>query len=311
MTRELAPWENASPGTRELMAIFEGSNSPPLHELGVVGARSATSAASRFLQGPATDVAHIQDLVIERDGTAMSIRIYHPSPAESLPLIVYMHGGGWVTGDLEVVDGPCRRLALGTRSVVVSIDYRRSPETRAPGAVTDLRAAVEWCHAQRALLGARESGLSLVGDSAGAHLIACLLVSEVVPAVTAAVLMYPPISPPGPERSGSFVTFATSPVLSADTMEWFWHQHLGDAKPDIDLTDVSSVNAFPRTLLISAGVDVLRDEGLEFAAELRSISPEVQVINYPDLAHGFFWMDRFIPEAVTVVDQIADFLGRR
>jgi len=304
----LSPWEGASSETRSLISVFESSDSPPLHHLGVEGARAATLSASRFLQGPKPDVAQVRDLLIEHAGIAIPMRVYHPAPGDSLPLIVYVHGGGWVTGDLDVVDGPCRRLALGTQSVVVSIDYRLSPETPSPGAVADVHSTVDWCDTHRDSLGARDAGMSLIGESAGAHLIACLLVRHSIPAVTSVVLMYPPISPPESSRSGSYESFAGSPILSADTMTWFWSQHLPQGTPSIDLTDLSALRDFPRTLLISAGIDILRDEGLDFATRLRSIGTQVEVIEYPELAHGFLWMDRFIPEATSVVGEIARFL---
>lgn len=311
MTVNLTTWDHATAETRGLFAVFEGSESPPLHHLGVEGARSVSSAAARFLQGPPHEVARVRDLVIERDGCTVPARIYHPAPGTALPLIVYVHGGGWVTGDLDVVDGPCRRLAVGTNSVVVSLDYRRSPETRGPGAVDDVSAAARWCAEHRADLGASATGLTLMGDSAGAHLIACALVRDQLPEVTSAVLLYPPIAPHAGERLGSYADFAGSPILSADTMDWFWSQHLDGGATAVDLTDLGEVSSFPRTLMVSAGIDVLRDEGLDFVSRLRTAGAEVEVLDYPCLAHGFFWMDRFIPEALAVVSAVGEFLDRR
>jgi hypothetical protein len=131
------------PDVQALLDQFEAQGLPPFNEMSVPQARDV-AGAFRDLQGEPEPVAQIRDILVPGPAGELPVRIYHPAPGTALPLLVYFHGGGWVIGNIEVVDKPCRALANASRCVVASTEYRLSPETKFPGPVEDCYAATRW-----------------------------------------------------------------------------------------------------------------------------------------------------------------------
>lgn len=303
--------EQPAPEVARLLELFVAAGAAPLHELGVAGARAVTSDSARSLQGPKVEVASVVDLTVPGPAGRIGVRVYHPAPGESLPLLVYVHGGGWVTGDLDVVDGPCRRLAVGSHCVVASIDYRRSPESPFPGPLDDVYAATRWLVSHSDELGATSEAPALVGDSAGGTLVAAAALAArdrgdlTIGSVT---LLYPPLAPVGDSAFASYRTNSENPVLSAETMAWFWDQYLpmGSTEALAYPMLADSLAGLPPMLVVTAGLDVLRDEGRAFARRAMGAGVDTTLLDLPGLNHGFFWMDRFLPQAGTLVQQIVE-----
>ncbi len=192
-------------------------------------------------------------------------------------LVIYYHGGGWTIGDLETHDPFCRRLALDAEATVVAIDYRLGPEHRFPAAAEDCIAATRWILEHRASFPGSDA-LFVAGDSAGGNLAAVVsnaLATERAGAIRGQLLIYPAVrhcTPP----TASMMENARGHVLTYELMRWFWRNYLGEAREtadgDIDPRATPLLHPLPAdlppALVITAGLDPLRDEGAEYAQKL-------------------------------------------
>lgn len=296
---------------RRLLDRFEEVGVRPFDEIGVLRAR-ATVAASVSLQGAPEEVERVADLLVAGSEGELPARLYHPGGDGHPPLLVYFHGGGWVTGSVDVADAPCRALANATGCAVVSVEYRLSPETKFPGPAEDCHAATRWLAEHAGALGADPRRLVLCGDSAGANLAAAVTLmirDRGGPDVALQVLMYPTLAPIAHRELDSHRDNAEGYGLRRSEMEWFWGHYL--RRPE-DGTDpyaapllAPDLSGLPPALLVIPEFDVLRDEGLAYAQRLRGAGVPVEVLEYPGLIHGFFWMGRVLDEARHVSAEIA------
>lgn len=231
------------------------------------------------------------------------VRIYYGlNPERSgVPLIVYLHGGGFVLCDLDSHDACCRRLANGVGAIVVSVDYRLAPEHRFPAAVEDARAATRWVADKGVDLGGDTSRLVLAGDSAGANLaaVACMVARDRGgPSIAFQVLIYPVVDqrrkPPGPR------TRSAPGVLTLEHQRWFTEQYLG---PDGDRLNalaspiLGELAGLPPAHIVTGELDPLREQGEDFAERLRAAGTPATVRQYPGMFHGFFNLPDDIPLA--------------
>jgi acetyl esterase len=251
------------------------------------GRRVFAGLIDLFGQGP--EVQRIEDRTIA-DGVA--IRVYVPSAAARLPIVVYFHGGGWVLGDLDTHDTLCRRLSVAAKAVVVSVAYRRSPEFPYPAAVEDCYAATRYAALHAAEWGGDPHGLMVAGDSAGGTLavgVALQARDRSGPALCGQILIYPAIEPRCDSRS--YRQFADGHGLTRSAMVWFWQQYLGahfeTAAAYAAPVRAVSLAGLPPTHLVMAEYDVLHDEGVDFAARLRSAGVPTTSRCYPGMIHGF------------------------
>ncbi len=123
----------------------------------------------RDLQGEPEAVGEARDILVPGPAGMLPVRVYHPAPGEARPLVVYFHGGGWVIGDVEIVDKPCRALANVSRCVVASVNYRLSPELKFPAPAEDCYAATNWLAEHAAEIGSDPNAVAVAGDSAGGN----------------------------------------------------------------------------------------------------------------------------------------------
>lgn len=239
-------------------------------------------------------VSHIADHVIDGPGGPMTLRLYHPHPDTTLPIIVFFHGGGWVSCGLETHDNLCRRLANLSACAVVSVDYRLAPEAPFPAALDDARAALQWVHAQATQLSIDPHRLAVCGDSAGGNLaVACTLLArdpaENLPRISHQLLFYPVID--AACATPSFDTYATGYLLTGDMMRWFWKQYLySPADRDNPLATpalANNLSDLPGATIITAQCDPLADEGAMYAKRLLQADVPVQFKNWEGVFHGF------------------------
>lgn len=295
----------------EVRALFEKMRQYPIagyDELGVEKARALVESSTRA-QGEPRELPSVTDLeVTGRDGTDIPVRLYRTA-AHRPNLIVYLHGGGWVTGSIDGSDPTCRSIADVTGCAVASVDYRRAPEFRYPVALHDGEDAMIGLSDRRADLALDESRLILMGDSAGAQL-AISIAAGHPSLVTDLVALYPAISPPSHPFTGSWAANADDPVLSARTMHWFWQQYLGD-DPE-SLHEIAAVSHrhrdLPRTLIATCGLDVLADEGLAFGDELLSAGVDVTRVHYEGMVHGFLSLAKFLPTVHEALRTLSEWL---
>lgn len=235
-----------------------------------------------------------QDLAIRGPGGDVRVRLYKPTAAPDLPLVVHFHGGGFVLCDLDTHDGMCSELANASGCAVASVEYRLAPETRFPGPLEDCYAALEQLAGRAASLGCDPGRLAVCGDSAGGNLataVAMLARDRKGPKLRYQAMIYPALDP-GCETA-SMQEFATGYMLTRDIMKWFWAQYLSgpaDAKNPLAAPIVASaadLAGLPPATILTAEYDLPRDEGEAYAGKLRAAGVPVIARRYLGMIHGF------------------------
>jgi acetyl esterase len=245
-------------------------------------------------------VESAKDIQVKGATGPLAARVYRVSPEKS-PTVVFFHGGGWVAGDLETHDRQARLLAIETGAVVVSVDYRRPPETRFPGAFEDGFAATRDVIARIAEFGGDVARVGVAGDSAGGNLAAAVAIAcrDGGIDLAAQLLVYPVTDAAGSfadakenARFASRTENAEGYFLSRAAMEWFAGHYLGEPKQGDDWR-VSPLRAKTHAGLAPATVctawfDPLRDEGKAYADALRAAGVVTKYHHGAGLIHGYF-----------------------
>lgn len=261
---------------------------PPPPHVALTLVRAAADAAMIDASPPA--VHTVLDLSAPAHDRAVPMRLYRPYGHDRLPVIVFVHGGGFVWGSIQTHDGICRRLCIASGVAVVSIGYRLAPETRYPGAVLDVHAALTNLRLRGAEFGLDMSRYAMCGDSAGGNLALAATAQDLLcghkPSHLA--LVYPAIDPACDTES--FNIFKDGPVLTREAMRWFWSCYLQgtDTKCSILHSPLNaSLSGFPPTWIGTAEFDPLRDEGEALAEHLAASGVPVTVERYLGAVHGF------------------------
>ncbi len=280
---------------------------PPLNEMSPVDARVAAEGFAA-LGGDGDPVASEETRSVPGPHGPVPVRIYTPAGDGPLPALVYIHGGGWVLGDLQMTDAICRTVANRAGCVVVSVDYRLSPEYKFPIPLDDCYAAFTWVAENAASIGVDPSRIAIGGDSAGGNLSAAITLrarDEDGPAIVFQLLVYPVTN--HDFGTGSYEVNRDGYLLTKDMMVWFWDHYLNDAS-DSDNPLVSPLRAkdlegLPPAFVLTAEFDPLRDEGEAYAARLAEAGVPVSHVRYDGLIHGFWPMLAVIPAATTAADE--------
>jgi acetyl esterase len=256
----------------------------------------------------------VRALTAEGPHGPIPLRLYrHGEGSSQRPVLVYFHGGGWVIGDLDTHDTLCRQLALASGCVVVSVDYRMGPEHPFPAAVDDACAATRWVAAQAAALGLDATRLAVGGDSAGGNLAAVvsLALRGELP-LAFQLLIYPATDQHRTHESHR--RNAQGYLLTADTMTWFHDHYITDPAHDDDWRASPlrhpDLSRLPPALVLTAGYDPLRDEGMAYAQRLSESGVWATLVSFERQIHGFMPMGRVIDEANEAVALCADALKR-
>ena len=267
---------------------------------------------------PAADtvVAAVEDRSIEGPGGQLKIRIYTPEGKAPFPVVVYMHGGGYVVGDLDTQDMIARALCAWGEAVVVSVDYRLAPEAKFPAGPEDSYAALQWAATNAASIGCDGSRIALAGDSAGGNYacaVALMARDRNGPAVRCVVNIYGSCNYPSTDTP-SAREFAEGPILRKDDIDWFWEQYLTDPSEQDDYR-ASPVRAeshagLPPHFIGTAECDPSRDDSEIFATKLQSAGVEVAMKRYPGMVHGFASWVGFLPGAREVLQDAGNFLKK-
>ena len=244
-----------------------------------------------------------------------AMRVYRPSAEESLPALVYFHGGGWTIGDVDTHDVVCRQLAAGARCAVFSVDYRLGPEHPFPAAVEDCIAATAEVHRSAKALGIDPARLAVGGDSAGGNLAAVVALQARDaggPPLAFQLLVYPATD----QRldTGSHRRNARGYLLEREGIQFFRRCYLPDARAYADWRAspllAASHAGLPPALVITAGYDPLLDEGRAYAERLRGAGVDVEYREYADMVHGFLLFGGVLDTANAAVAQCCAALQR-
>jgi acetyl esterase len=306
------------PQARALLDLIEASGLPATHTLAPVEARRVYRDRRAYTQPAAPEMAEVRDLACPGPGGAVPLRLYRPrgaAPGAALPVLVYFHGGGWTIGDLDTHDVLCRELANGSGACVIATDYRMGPEHRFPAAFDDCLAVTRWVSREAASLAVDAARLAVGGDSAGGNLAAAVALAARDGgdlAVRYQLLIYPATDMRRGQASHTANGYGY--LLTRDTMDYFHGHYIDDARHDLDWRASPLLAAdhskLPPALVLTAGFDPLRDEGMEYAARLTAAGSRAMYVCFERQIHGFITMGRVLDEANTAVALCAAELKR-
>ena len=278
-----------------LLKLAERDPRPPLAGLDPTQARADLRHSVAQVEGAPAALEEIREVTLAGAAGPLRARLYVP-PADPggrpSALVVYFHGGGWVVGDLQTHDQPCRLLALHSGARVLSVEYRLAPEHPFPAPVEDALAAFRDALARAAELGIDPARSAVAGDSAGGHLAAVtalLAAGDGGPAPAFQLLIYPVTD--CVEVSASRLAFAEGFLLTKENMDWYEDRFLG---PDGDRSDpraspllAPSLEGLAPAMVVTAGFDPLRDEGEAYARRLREAGVSCTLRRHAGAVHGF------------------------
>ncbi|MCG8443765.1 MAG: alpha/beta hydrolase fold domain-containing protein [Caulobacterales bacterium] len=267
------------------------------------------------LYGPGPEMAEVvEETIPTGDGHSFGVRLLKPT-ATPRAVIVYMHGGGWVVGDIDEFDTLGRQLAQRTGCAVAMVNYRLAPEHPYPAAIDDCWNALRWADQNMERLVGRRAPLIVAGDSAGGTLAAIVAQRSVAaggPTIALQVLVYPvtdhDLSRPSYADPGNQL------LLTRDAMAWFWDLYVPSAetrdRPDASPLRAASLAGGPPAVVLTAEYDVLRDEGEAYVAKLRAAGVPVVHKRFDRQMHGFFSMVNVLPGAKEGMEFVGEQIDR-
>ena len=290
--------------TPAMAGILEGVrrvNRPPFYKMTVSEARAAYVAATEVLELPRAPLSRTEDFEIPgSDGMPLRARLYAAS-ADRLPILLYLHGGGFTIGNFDTHDSLCRQLALRSGTAVVALDYRLAPEHRFPCAVLDAWAAMHWLAGPAAQsLGVDGSRLAVGGDSAGGTLAA---VCAIHARDTGLKLRLQLLVTPGTAAfadTASHRRFASGYLLEAEGIEWFFNHYIDHAQRNdwrFAPLQADTLEGVAPACVLLAECDPLVDEGVAYADKLRAAGVPVALEIYRGVTHDFIKMGKLLDEA--------------
>lgn len=302
------------PALAGFLAQAAAMGNPPIESLPPTIARQIYRDMAAGLGLPAPAIGKVEDTTCPGLAGALPLRIYTPESKgvnTSLPVLLFLHGGGFVIGDLETHDKVCRTLCHHAGMLVVAVDYRLAPEHPFPAASDDAEAALRWVLVHATALGGDANRIAVAGDSAGAQL--ALVAARRVRAanVRALGLIYPVAqhpdepSPSYAENDGKFLT--------TGVMQWFMDSYLGGQAevlqhPDYALLKSGEFEALPATWVATMGHDPLRDEGHALAQRIANAGVAVAHQHYPSAIHACIHFTAVSPVGLKVMTDLAQWL---
>ena len=267
----------------------------------------------RDIKGP-EPVGNVDDTTVKLgDGHKVAVRIYTPKGDGPFPVILYIHGGGWVIADLDTYDSSPRALCNAAQAMVISTHYRQAPEHRFPAAHEDVFAIYQWVLKNDEKRNYDASRLAVVGESAGGNMAAAISLmakSKGMSLPVHQVLVYP-VTDPGNMNSPSYLENAEAKPLNRAMMEWFARHAVTKPEDGRDprlslMLAGDALKAMPPTTIILAQIDPLRSEGEELGKALTAAGVKVNQKTYDGVTHEFFGMGAVVDKAKDAVKFAAD-----
>ena len=264
----------------------------------VRAARAQNAQAMAALAGPEQPVARVEDRTIPGPGGSIPVRVYWPVLGRRLPVLIYLHGGGWVFGNIGSVDRTCRMLANSAECVVVNVEYRLAPEHKYPAAAEDAYTVLTHLAAHPAEWNIDPGRIAIGGDSAGGNLatVACLMARDRGgPRPVFQLLVYP-VTDYDDDRPS--VAENEGYIVSRAVMRYFWNHYTASPEegrhPYASPINAGSLAGLPPALVITAECDPLRDQGEAYAQRLEESGVPVTLKRYAGAIHVFFQMSAVI-----------------
>ncbi|MGD9536812.1 MAG: alpha/beta hydrolase [Alphaproteobacteria bacterium] len=290
------------PKLKEILSAPADPNEVPVEVMAPDEARRTWKADMAPLAGKKQPVASVEDLSLPGPAGPLAFRLYRPEAAgeKKPPLLIYLHGGGWIRGDLDTHDDVCRYLCRHGGVVVASVAYRLAPEAKFPAPVDDAYVALEWLAREAGRLGADGGRLAIGGDSAGGN-IACAVTllarDRKGPKIGFQLLIYPVTDLASDNESKRLY----SKGYLLNSMPFYINSYVraeadkqnGLASP-LRAADLSNL---PPAFILTAGFDPLRDEGEAYAERLRQAGVAVTLKRYESMIHGFVSITGLLPSA--------------
>ena len=277
--------------TAKFLAEMAEDGGKPIHENTPHEARALASKIAA-LAGPAPEMERVEERTIEGADGETTLRILVPFE-HIRGVMVYYHGGGWVTGSADEYDTVARKLAERTSCAVVLVEYRLAPEYRYPTAVDDSYMALEWVDKHLREIAGQDVPLIVAGDGAGGNLAAVTAIrarDRNGPSVALQALIYPVTD--ADFARPSYLDADNELLLTREAMIWSWNHYLPEAyrrtEPDASPLHTENLRELPPAVILTAEHDVLRDEGEAYAARLREAGVPTDLQRYDGQMHGFF-----------------------
>ena len=296
------------PDVQMILTMMEQSDQPLMSELEPAAAREMYNMMGAMLEADPVDLARIEDISCPGPAGDIALRLYDSQAGRSAetPVIIFYHGGGFVIGDLESHHSFCTYIAREMNIPVIAVDYRLAPEAPFPAAPQDSLAATRWVADNQEQLKLKISGMIPCGDSAGGNL--ALVVGQVLATERAAVPVVAqfPIYPATrmDAEGGSMEEFADGFLLTKATMDYF-NSNYAPNDDDIHVSPyLGDLTKSPPTVLVTAGLDPLRDQGRDYAADLIRHGINTHFIEMAGNVHGFINIRKAVPSAQQDVDKM-------
>lgn len=285
---------------RAFLTMLEGMNRPDIRTVPIEQTRAMMAAMQEFAQLPMRELAVVKDLTARGPGGDIPLRLYDARGERGpSPLLVFIHGGGFVAGSVAAYDRTCSEIAAEMGLPVVSVEYRLAPEHPFPAAPDDCVAAARWLAEGPDELGFPVTGLIPIGDSAGGNLSIVVTQSLMLSPAAAPVLMQVPIYPIVDPLAGheSYNLFGEGFMLTKEVIQFFDDSYALDPDDRRAYPILGPIARTPPTVIATAGLDPLRDSGRRYAAELVQAGCDVTYLELAGNIHGFVQIRKAIPSA--------------
>ena len=305
---------------KKVHELYALANRPPLQTLTPAEAREGYRRGTTILASEPVEVGDVRDLAADGPAGKIPLRMYRPKDTDGktvLPALIFFHGGGWTIGDFDTHDAVCRYLAAKSGAAVIAVDYRLAPEHRFPAAVEDAFAATCWIAANAGALAIDARRLAVGGDSAGGNLsaVVTLMARDAKgPDLKLQVLIYPAVD--FTMSAPSFTSNADVLPLTREAVVWFRDHYFGPQGEKAFERDwrasplFADLSGLPTAHVVTAGCDVLCDEGRAYADKLEAAGVAVERAHFPGMIHGFVTMGKIVAGAHTALDGCAAAIKR-
>jgi acetyl esterase len=301
------------PNAQDLLDVIAAIGAAPTQTLSVNEARERMRSTFVTKDEPLT-LAQVTDVLLPTPTGVLRCRLYRPS-AGTLPMALFLHGGGWTVNDIDTHDGLCRRIAKQSGWLLASLDYRRAPEHKHPAVLEDAYYGYRWLIDNAERIGGDIERRAIIGESSGGTVVAALtlLLRDMhAPMPTYQAMAYPMTDLY--DRWPSYRERGSGYALDSDLMHWYLDNYLPSIwdpqDPYLFPVTATDLTGLPPTLIMTAEYDPLRDEGIAYAEKLASAGVRTEHVHAADQMHGFLMMEKAIPRAGMLIDRLASALAK-